>query len=223
MTTLIHFAILSYFEHIGNNGLILTVVIIIFMILSIIIDTRKICFNYFFVVILYECLLFFSNFLGIFLLKIFQHFDFNLTLALIIVNLLAKGILIFITCCILKLKLDFSLSLEIRQWLWVIIFEVLLIFAIVILNYELIRQDKISNISFILLLLLNILSFLFIGIIYKIHLMNLNIVEDTKLRQMTKFNQEKFDTIKQIKNDVDALEHRMIYVLLKIKYSIEKK
>lgn len=221
LTSIIYFCILSYFEYIQNNGLILTIVIIFFMSLSIIIEKKNINIDYFFIVLLFECLLFSSNFLGVFLLDILQYFLIDHTLSIIIVNIFAKFILLIISFSILKLKLNLSISLEIKKWFWLILYTITLLSTVVILTSYLITQEQIRGIFIFILFLLNILVLLFVFIIYKIHFMNLNIVEKEKLEQLKKYNQDKLDTIKYLKNDIDVIEHRMIYVLVKLKYSIE--
>lgn len=221
ITTIIHLLILYFFSAIHNEGLILSMTIVVFMIVSVIVATKKISFNYFYIIILYESLLFSCDFFGVLLLNICIAFNFPLNLSLIILNIVVKLLLIGITLIALKLKREILISLDIKKWFLVILFEIMIISAVSLLTYELFIQKYSLYTSLSLLVILNIMSVLFLVIIYRIHLMNLNVVESSRLHQLKQFNEEKLNTINHIKNDVDSLEHRMLYVLLKTKYSIE--
>jgi len=222
ITSIIHFLILTFFSMINNEGFILSLIIVFFMIASVIIAKKKVNFHYFYIIIVYESLLLCSNFCGVALLNIFASFNVPMNISIVILNILVKMILVGITYLLLKFKNNIMISLDVKKWFLVILFEIMMISAISMLTYELFLQKYSLYLSLVLLVLLNVMSLLFIIIIYRIHLMNLNIVENSRLEQLKKFNEEKLNTINHIKNNIDSLEHRMFYVLLKIKYSIEK-
>lgn len=221
ITSLIHFLILTFFAWINNEGVILSIVIVLLMIISVILAKRNISIDYFYIILIYESCLTICNFFGILLLNALMSMNVSQNVVMIIINFFVKILLLIVTYIFLKFRKKISLSLEMNKWSLVILFEILLLSSMAMLTTGLITNEYSFSLLLVLLILLNIMSILFIIIIYRIHLMNMNVVENEKLNQLKKFNEEKMDTIKHIKNEIDLLEHRMIYILLKVKYGIK--
>lgn len=135
--------------------------------------------------------------------------------------LLSRIILIIITLFILKKKLNLSLSFNFKNWYFLLILEsLLLIITGLILNTLILNQFN-KTILYIILFLLILISILFIIMIYYIDKTNRAKIKLEKEKQRKDFETKKFNTIQNIKNDINAIEHRMFYVFYNAELLLE--
>ena len=92
VTSLIQTAILTHANYINENGILLSTIIIVFMIVSLVIWQRKILFDYIYIVLLYNCFIIIIALLGIFIINVFSYIHMNLS----------DNLLYFIKCFISK-------------------------------------------------------------------------------------------------------------------------
>ena len=219
--------ILNIFSYFNQSSFILTLTIILINIISLFLANKKIDFNNVFIVILYNLVILISSTMGLYLEVIFNKISIikplNTDVKYIIMCIIAKFILFTVTYIILHFKLNLSLSLDFKKWKLILIYEMILVIGIVNIGYILVMNIDNHISLYILLILLIISNFLFIFIIYKINKLNeINLIY-IKEKQLKKFEKEKLITIKNIKNEIDAIDHRLFYVIFQIDNLLKKK
>lgn len=222
---LIQFLILNLFTYINQSNYILTLVIISINILSLIISLKKITFNNVFVVISYNFIIIISSYIGLFLgLFILDFFSimYNDELKMMICCILAKIILIVLTSLFLKMQTENDSELDFLDWKPLLVFQGILVVSIALVIYIIVKRknDFFSLIVLSALLLVSYIYFIFI--IIKITKLNKENLLYEKELQQEHFNKEKIVTIKGIKNNIDAIDHRMFYVIFEIDNLIKK-
>lgn len=225
ITCFIQFLILNLFYFYTNSGLLLTIVIILTMLLSIFISQKHLSFNHFYITIFYNCLILIVAWLVLLIHNLFltlnqflmlQNIDFFLVSCL-----LSRMILFISTIFILKRKLNLSLSFTFKNWYFLLILEsLLLIITGLILNSIMLNQFN-KSILYIVLFLLILISILFIIMIYYINKTNIAKIKLEKEKQRKDFESKKLNTIQNIKNDINAIEHRMFYVFYNVEILLE--
>lgn len=226
IVTLIQLFILNIFQWINYNGFILTIIIIFIMLLSIFLYSKQLTFNQLFITILYNCLIILCSVSGMIIYRLIINvfnIPFNDIYSHLVLCTVSKILLIIITSLILKVKLNINLSLDLYKWGFTIIFEFFLTCAISIIAYSLIANYYSIYTNYILLIILFFISILFLFIIYKIDIITKEKIQLAKIAQEAQFNQTKYHTIYNIKNEISAIEHRLFYVIFSIEELLEKK
>lgn len=221
----IQFLILNLFYLYTNSGLALTFVIIITMLLSIFISQKHLSFNHFYVTIFYNCLILIVSWLVLLINNLFLTFNQFLMFKnidfFLVSCLLSRMMLFIITLFILRRRLNLSLSLNFKNWYFLLILEsLLLIITGLILNTIMLNQFN-KSILYIILFLLILISILFIIMIYYIDKTNVAKIKLEKEKQRKDFESKKLNTIQNIKNDINAIEHRMFYVFYNVEILLE--
>lgn len=216
----IQFLILLFFNYIQQNNYILTFTIIFFNILTLYFKTRRVTLENIFMTVIYNFVILLSTIIGMITVQtlyssIAINFP-NSNVQYIMVCIIGKLILLLFTYLIIKFKEKFCISLEMKKWQLIIIFEMLLIFGIVAVGYLISMNILSFYILYILLFTLVLLNFLFIFIIFKINKLNNENINYIKKYQLETFNNEKLSLIKNIKNEIDAIDHRLFYVIFQI-------
>ena len=216
--TFLQFALLSFAIVINNSGLWLTLAIVSLMVCSLIIWTRKIEFDYFYIVILYNILLSVIAYSTFFFTSNFMVFIHNSDPILIYYTLciISKTIQLACTIFLVKKQINFSTSFTLNNWKSIILVDILTLSAFAILICALIEN---RNNIFILQILLIIMFFVSVGYrqtIKKIDNLNKERIEFIKLEELTKYNQKTLEMITHLKNDIAAADHRMVYMLYQI-------
>lgn len=218
LTTLLQLALLSFAIIIDNSGLWLTLAIVSIMTCSLIIWTRKIEFDYFYIVILYNILLSviaYSTFFVTSNFMVFIHKS-DPTLFYITLCIISKATQLACTVFLIKKRINFSTSFSLTNWKSILLVDILTLSAFAVLIYALVMNQY--N-SFILQILLIIMFFVSIGYrqtIQKIDKLNKEKIEFIKLEELTKYNQKTLEMITHLKNDIAAADHRMVYMLYQI-------
>lgn len=228
ITVLIQFFLMQVGNILGNSGIWLTLSILLIMISSLIIYYRKVDFNYFYIPVLYNLIIFITCYLGILLTLAIRklidasnfYLDFN---DFLLSSYFSKLFLIIVTIIMIKINKNLSVSLEFRRWNYLVLFFIVLISNIGIVSYSIIINKININVLYITLILSILLVFLFIATLYNLHKLNKYKIEYTKIQQLEKFNEEKYRMIKNMKYDIDNREHRLFYILMKIKNDIKRK
>lgn len=225
ITGVIQFLILNIFYFYTNSGLLLTFLIISTILISIFISQKHLSFNHFYITIFYNCLIMIVAWLVLLINNLFltlnQFLMLNNIDFFLISCLLSRIILIIITLFILKKKLNLSLSFNFKNWYFLLILEsLLLIITGLILNTLILNQFN-KTILYIILFLLILISILFIIMIYYIDKTNRAKIKLEKEKQRKDFETKKFNTIQNIKNDINAIEHRMFYVFYNAELLLE--
>lgn len=225
ITTLLQLFFMQAGNILGDNGVWLTLTILSIMISSLIIYYRKINFNYFYIPILYNLIIFITCYLGLlstFIIKeiftlsnLYLYFD-----EFLLSCYFSKFFLVIITYILIKYNKDLSLSFEFKEWNYLVVFFIVLILNIGIVSYSIFTNEIEISILYIILIFLILLVFLFVVTIYNVHKLNKNKIEYAKLEQIKKFNEEKYKLFQNMKYDLDNREHRLFYILIKIKNSV---
>lgn len=224
---LVQFAILNIFHYFFTNSIILTITIILSMIISIYLYTGKLSFNHLFVTIIYNCIIYISalsvliinNFLmALAHLIISSNIDFFLLSCLI-----SRALLLAVTLLILKNKLNLSVTFDFKYWSYVIIFELLLLLSIGLIIYSLTFNSINNTILITILISLIIISILFILNLYHLNELNKAKINSEKSKQLEKFNTQKYNAIKNVKDEIDALNHRMFYIYYNLELLLKNK
>ena len=216
----IQLIILQLFNYLEQNNHILTLTIIVFNILTLYIKDRKLTLEKVIITVLFNFVILLSTIIGMTTVQaIFSSsaIDFpNSNIPYIMVCIIGKLILFVFTYMIIKFRERFYISLEMRKWQLIIIFQLILVFGLVSVGYLISMNILSFNILYIILFTLIVLNFLFIFIIFKINKLNNENLIHVKQNQLHIFNNEKLSLIKNIKNEIDAIDHRLFYVIFQI-------
>lgn len=210
--------ILSIFSLYFKSNYILTLLIIISNLLSIYIITKKVSFNNVYITILYNIVIIMTSIFGLYLQFIIQvlGFIYTQTELYVISCVAAKIVLIIITFLLVHFKTKLSVSLEMKKWKLVLSFEAILLISIVTVGYLIVTTFK-NNISlYFLLFLLVMMNFFFIFIIYEINKLNNDNLRHYKEKQIQKFENQKVVAVKNIKAEIDSIDHKLFYVIFQI-------
>lgn len=220
----LQFCLLSYANYIGNSGLWLTVSIVILMIFSLFIWKRKIKFDYIYIVILYNAMLIILSYIAAFITNNFISLFPVLTSSFYyIACILAKTLQFLFTLYASKNQQHLSTSFDLENWTSVVFSDGLVLIALTIVVYALITTNITQSIMMILLFVLFFLALNLRVMIYKTDKLNKEKVEFVKTSELAKFNQQKFEMMNHIKNDIAATDHRMFYMLMQIEQYVNTK
>lgn len=224
---IIQFIILNIFHFFFTNSLSLTLMIILSMILSIYIKTHTITFNNVFIIILFDCLICLAA-LSVLLIDNTLSFIFHLwfqtnTDFFLISCLISRFLLVIISCLILKKKLNLSVSFDYKYWGYVIVLESLLLASIGLITYSLTVNEINKSLFITILIFLIIISVLVLLNLYHQNELNKINISIEKHKQAESFNLQKMNTIKNIKFEIDAINHRMFYIYYNIELLLKNK
>lgn len=206
----------------GNNGLWLTLSIISIMIAMLIIWFRKIEFDYFYITILFNCIILLSSLSGYSIASTISRFIIFLgDTSFIVACVISKLFLIPITFYLINSREKILTTFNMKKWRFLILFQVILISCITLVGYSLITSVVNIEIMYVLLFFLVILSIIFFIMVYEMQVLNKSTIEYNKLQQLAKFNKEKYNAIKNIRYEIETMEHRLYYIMIKIRNSLE--
>lgn len=220
----LQFCLLSYANYIENSGLWLTVSIVTLMIFSLFIWKRKIKFDYIYIVILYNAMLIISSYFAAFITNAFISLFPNMSsLFYYIACAIAKTLQTLFTFYAIKNQHHLSTSFDLKNWTSVIVSDGLVLIALAIVVYALLTANFTQSIMMLLLVVLFFLAVNLRVMIYKTDRLNKEKVEFVKTSELAKFNQQKFEMMNHIKNDIAATDHRMFYMLMQIEHYLNAK
>ncbi len=221
----VQFITLNVFSYFNNSNYQLTIVIILINIFSLIIFLRTIHFRYVFIVLLYNFLILITSYIGIYVIYFLvnsQILVINDIFQKILICLIAKILLIFFTIIILKYRNRYLDHLNIPEWRPMLYMQLILIISIVVVGFLFIDGDMEDENLLFLSVILIFSNMIYIYILNKIINLNEDKLMYEKQIQQENFNNEKLMIIKNIKNDIDEIEHKLFYVIYEIDNLIKK-
>lgn len=221
----VQFITLNVFSYFNNSNYQLTIVIILINVFSLIIFLRTISFRYVFVVLLYNFLILLTSYIGmytIYFLANCQIFVMDNNFQKILICLIAKILLIFFTIIVLKYKNRYFYHLNIAEWHPMLYMQLILMISIVVVGFLYIDGDMEDENLLFLSIILVFSNMIYIYILNKIINLNEDKLKYEKQIQQENFNNEKLMIIKNIKNDIDAIDHKLFYVIYEIDNLIQK-
>lgn len=225
MTTFIQMLIHGYSIYIDDYGIWLTVTIILFLISSICFQTKQLTFNTVYIVLVYNAFILMATFFALFTGKIFFSFLTiqNDDIMHIFACVFSKTIQIIITLFLLKRKDKIKMSFELKEWKNVLVIQFLLIIVISVLFYSLLTANYLFETSVLSFSVITIIAILFMNVLYQFDEMNKTLLNKMRQEQKNEFQIQKQNTFKQLKNELDRTEHRILYHLNLVESLIENK
>lgn len=217
ITTLIDFLILEISQFANYYGIFLSFIIMIVIIISIYIFTKNVTFKHVYIILIQNALLMIYIVISVYICDLFTFKD-----TYIIECILCKILQLFGNIILLKYKDKLALTLEITKWKVVIVFEVILL----ILLYSMFYRTLFSNnsafffeLNEILLLILCIMFMYIVNLINEEHREKMQLIKD---KQQEEFQRQKYYAISNVKNEIEALDHRLFYTVFKIEEYLKK-
>lgn len=217
LATIVQFITLELFQIINYSGFFLSLLIVVEMCLSLLIYKREIKLNDIFIIALYNQLIIIYVILCEMLVKICPILSGNVIECIIckVMQLAGNGIL-------LQLKNKLSLSLDISKWKVVILFELILMYLLYSMIYRVLINDVTIGVLNFDAILIFILCIMFMYIINLINQENKEKLELIKRSQEEEFSKQKYYAIANVKNEIEALDHRLFYTVFKIDECLKK-
>lgn len=217
ITTLIDFLILEISQFANYYGIFLSFIIMIVIIISIYIFTKSVTFKHVYIILIQNALLMIYIVISVYICDLFTFKD-----TYIIECILCKILQLFGNIILLKYKDKLAVTLEITKWKVVIVFEIILF----ILLYSMFYRTLFSNnsafffeLNEILLLILCIMFMYIVNLINEEHREKMQLIKD---KQQEEFQRQKYYAISNVKNEIEALDHRLFYTVFKIEEYLKK-
>lgn len=205
------------------DDMLISVVIILSMSSFLGLWIRKIKFNCIYIVLMYNCFIIMSAIFGIYFANhLFSLFLITDTTTLYIFRcFISKLIQIIGTYVFVFKKINFSTSLDIKNWSSIIFFDFTLLLLLILSAYSMITGKGYSNIMVWIFILSFCSSILYRYIIHKIDELNKQRVEYARMEELSKYNSEKLTMIKHITEEISKNDHRIFYMLLQMEGYLE--
>ena len=217
VSTLSQFIILEISEYINYFGVFLSVFFIAITYLLIYIFLKSLTFKHIYIVLLQEALIMLYSVISIYICDLFTFKD-----TYIIECILCKILQLFGNIILLKYKDKLALTLEIAKWKVVIVFEVILLILLYSMFYRTLFSDNSAfffELNEILLLILCIMFMYIVNLINEEHREKTQLIKD---KQQEEFQRQKYYAISNVKNEIEALDHRLFYTVFKIEEYLKK-
>lgn len=217
ITTLIDFLFLEISQFINYYGIFLSFVSIFLLIISIYIFTKSVTFKHVYIILIQNALLMIYIVISVYICDLFTFKD-----TYIIECILCKILQLFGNIILLKYKDTLALTLEITKWKVVIVFEVILLILLYSMFYRTLFSDNSAfffELNEILLLILCIMFMYIVNLINEEHREKMQLIKD---KQQEEFQRQKYYAISNVKNEIEALDHRLFYTVFKIEEYLKK-
>ena len=216
VSTLIEFAILEISQFINYFGVLLSVLCIIAMLLLIYLFSKTLSFEHIYIVLLQDALISLYVVVCAYIAALLPFYDTHIAECIICKVLQLIGNII-----LLKYKDKFALTLEISKWKVVIVFEIILLILLYCMFYTVIFIGTTNAINFDLLLvfILCIMFMYIVNLINEEHREKMQLIKD---KQQEEFQRQKYYAINNVKNEIEALDHRLFYTVFKIEEYLKK-
>lgn len=225
LTTIIQLFFLAYANIINNSGLILSICIVLFMLLSLIVWEKRITFDYIYITLLYNSFIIIVAIIGILITDILNTIFplMNEELYYYFKCCIAKFLQVLLTVLFIKKEINLSISLDFRKWGFVILLEMCILSLLVVSVYSMVLGVMDYNSIVLVLILSFVIAMLYRYTIYKTDQMNQEKVKFARMEELVKFNSEKLAMMNHIKDEISATDHRMFYMLLQMEQYLESK
>ncbi|MFQ6793546.1 MAG: hypothetical protein ACLRT4_12275 [Thomasclavelia sp.] len=213
LVTLIQFICLQIFQIYHCFNFFASILIAIIVCFAVFVYLKRISFSQIFVILLYNGMLLIYAVISQRLRDIFN---------LIYLDLLFRILQFVINIICLRLKNKLALNLELTKCKVVIVFEGLLICLLYNMAYKIFLNDitiDLLNINALLLFALCVLFMYIINLINRENKEKIRLMED---RQKEMFERQKYYAMSNVKNEIDALDHRLFYTIFKIEDYLNK-
>lgn len=217
ITTLTDFLILEISQFANYYGIFLSFIVMFMLIVLIYIFTKNVTFKHVYIVLVQNALIMIYIIISVYICDLFVFKN-----AYIIECILCKIFQLFGNIIMLKYKNRLALTLEISKWKVVIVFEIILLILLYSMFYRTLFSDN-SAIFFefneILLLILCIMFMYIVNLINEEHREKMQLIKD---KQQEEFQRQKYYAISNVKNEIEALDHRLFYTVFKIEEYLKK-
>lgn len=224
---LLNYLITNISSYYSYDGVLLTVFVILITILGLVIETKRITFEFLFIPIIYNIIIMLCTTASLWIIT--STFSISSTVLFTTPS-------IFIGACILSKLLQFIFSilfysfgkkniitLKLKEWWIIIVSEVSMIISIGLCLYSLNSKILSFDILKVLLFLSILTNILFYLVILMSNKNNAEKIKNANEIQKYIFNKQKYQTIEHLKKETDSLNHRMFYILWQIEWLAEKK
>lgn len=216
VSTLAEFAILEISQFINYFGVVLPVFCIIGMLLFVYLFSKTLSFEHIYIILLQNALISLYVVISVYIFALLPFNDTYIAECIIckVMQLLGNIIL-------LKYKSNFALTLEISKWKIAIVFEVILLILLYSMFYTVVFNEITITIDFdILLVFILCIMFMYIvNLINEEHREKIQLIKD---KQQEEFQRQKYYAISNVKNEIEALDHRLFYTVFKIEEYLKK-
>lgn len=215
---LIQFIVLNFCSYYNQSGYPLTAFIIIFNILSLLIYFKRITFEHIITVVIYNLIILTTSYCGLVLNTFINEFLFsiNTDYHIYIICTIAKLLLFAITVYLIYNRNSFKFQLDIQSWKSTLVFQAILVTSTAISANNVVLGIYNQNSLLILTSVLIVLNFYFYKIINRINNLNTEKLNYQKKIQDEQFQKEALKTMKNLSQEVNAIDHRLFYVLLQV-------
>lgn len=215
---LVQFAVLNFCSYYNQSGYPLTAFIIIFNILSLLIYFKRITFEHIITVVIYNLIILTTSYCGLVLNTFINEFLFSINTEyhIYIICIIAKLLLLIITVYLIYNRNSFKYQLDIQSWKSTLVFQAILVTSTVMSANNVVLGIYNQNSLLILTSVLIVLNFYFYKIINRINNLNTEKLNYQKKIQDEQFQKEALKTMKNLSQEVNAIDHRLFYVLLQV-------
>ena len=217
ISTLAEFIILEVSQFINYFEIFLTIFCIILILILIYIFSKSLTFKHIYIVLLQEALIMLYSVISIYICDLFTFKD-----TYIIECILCKVLQLLGNIILLKYKDKLALTLEITKWKIVIVFEIILLILLYSTFYGILFNNSSTiffELNMILLLVLCIMFMYIVNLINEEHREKMQLIKD---KQQEEFQRQKYYAISNVKNEIEALDHRLFYTVFKIEEYLKK-
>lgn len=217
ITTLIDFLFLEISQFINYYGIFLSFVSIFLLIIAIYIFTKSVTFKHVYIILIQNALLMIYIVISVYICDLFTFKD-----TYIIECILCKILQLFGNIILLKYKDKLAVTLEITKWKIAIVFEIILFILLYSMFYRTLFSDNSAfffELNEILLLILCIMFMYIVNLINEEHREKMQLIKD---KQQEEFQRQKYYAINNVKNEIEALDHRLFYTVFKIEEYLKK-
>lgn len=217
ISALLQFSILEVSQFINYYGIFLSFISIFLLIVLIYIFTKYVTFKHVYIILIQNALLMIYIVISVYICDLFTFKD-----TYIIECILCKILQLFGNIILLKYKDKLAVTLEITKWKIVIVFEIILFILLYSMFYRTLFSDNSAfffELNEILLLILCIMFMYIVNLINEEHREKMQLIKD---KQQEEFQRQKYYAISNVKNEIEALDHRLFYTVFKIEEYLKK-
>ena len=224
LSGLLQFFLLELGVFINDSGVWLTVCIILTNLIFLYFSKHELKFYYVFIILIFNFLILFSSIIGLVLENFILYYFANLSILLgqnVIGIILSKILLLIFTYITFHKNIKFKVFLDKEHWKIILIYLFLMILSIVYIGYTIVTDYDNYNV-YIYIAILQVILFIIFGIvIYFFSKMNNERLSQLQMKQIKEFNKEKLSIIKNIRNEVEEIDHRLFYILFQVQYFLD--
>ena len=140
---------------------------------------------------------------------------------IILMDSVESLVLILVTYGLINAGVIKKLNLDANKWKQAYIGEIAVLIMGIVLGKFVLINPFLYKFLYLAIFGLSLLNILFISIIYKANKLYEENIKLVIHKQSQEFSDEKLRLIKSVKNEIDAIDHRMFYIIFKIDHLLE--